>query len=73
MVRVHEVLTLHSAPTMVTVIISADFEDAMLARDVERIVLAIEREVAASFPIVARVYVRPRDSSAAVTAPTALA
>lgn len=64
-VRVHEVLTLHSAPTMVTVIISADFEDAMLARDVERIVLEIEREVAQSFPIVARVYVRPRDSSTA--------
>ncbi len=64
-VRVHEVLTLHSAPTMVTVIISADFEDAITARDVERIVLAIEREVAASFPIVARVYVRPRDSSVA--------
>ena len=34
-------------------------------RDVERIVLAIEREVATSFPIVARVYVRPRDSSTA--------
>ncbi|MCW1383866.1 cation diffusion facilitator family transporter [Novosphingobium sp. KCTC 2891] len=62
-VRVHEVLTLHSAPTMVTVIISADFEDAITARDVERVVLAIEREVATTFPIVARVYVRPRDSS----------
>ena len=63
-VRVHEVLTLHSAPTMVTTIISADFEDTMTARDVERIVLDIEHHVAARFPIVARVYVRPRDSSA---------
>jgi len=62
--KVHEVLTVHSAPTMVTVIISADFDDTMTARDVERIVLAIETEVAASFPLVARVYVRPRDSSA---------
>ena len=62
-VRVHEVLTLHSAPTMVTTIISADFDDAMTARDVERIVLEIERHVALRFPIVARVYVRPRDSS----------
>lgn len=49
---------------MVTTIISADFEDSIFASDVERIVLAIEREVAARYPIVARVYVRPRDSSA---------
>ncbi|MDF8332137.1 cation diffusion facilitator family transporter [Novosphingobium cyanobacteriorum] len=63
-VRVHEVLTLHSAPTMVTAIISADFEDSMSARDVERIVLAIERDVATRYPILSRVYVRPRDSSA---------
>jgi hypothetical protein len=62
-VRVNEVLTLHSAPTMVTVIISADFEDAITARDVERIVLDIETQVAELFPVVARVYVRPRDSS----------
>ncbi|MFM9937200.1 MAG: cation diffusion facilitator family transporter [Novosphingobium sp.] len=64
-VRVHEVLTLHSAPTMVTTIISADFEDSMTARDVERIVLEIERDVAERFPVVARVYVRPRDSATA--------
>jgi len=68
-VAVHEVLTLHSAPTMVTTIISADFEDTITARDVERIVLEIEREVAKTWPIVARVYVRPRDSrvGAAIT------
>lgn len=64
-VRVHEVLTLHSAPDMVTVIISADFEDTILARAVERIVLAIESDVATRFPVVARVFVRPRDSAAA--------
>ena len=64
-VRVHEVLTLHSAPTMVTAIISADFEDSMTARDVERIVLQIERDASARYPILSRVYVRPRDSSTA--------
>jgi divalent metal cation (Fe/Co/Zn/Cd) transporter len=64
-VRVNEVLTLHSAPTMVTVI-SADFEDAITARDVERIVFDIETQVAELFPVVARVYVRPRDSSVEV-------
>lgn len=62
-VTVHEVLTVHSAPTMVTVIISADFVDTLLARDVERIVQAIEDAVAAAYPVVARVFVRPMDSS----------
>ena len=59
-VAVHEVLTLHSAPEMVTVIISADFDDSISARAVESIVADIERQVAQSFPIVARVYVRPQ-------------
>lgn len=61
-VKVHEVLTVHSAPDMITVIISADFEDTILAREVERIVCEIEHEVAARYPMVARVYVRPCDS-----------
>ena len=60
-VAVHEVLTLHSSPEMVTVIISADFDDSITARAVETIVADIERQVSLSFPIVARVYVRPQD------------
>lgn len=60
-VKVHSVRTLHSSPTMVTAIISADFDDAITARDVERTVHAIETQVAQTYPIVARVYVRPRD------------
>ena len=67
-VSVHEVLTLHSSPEMVTVIISADFDDSISARAVEGIVADIERQVAESFPIVARVYVRPQDKRAAVAA-----
>lgn len=62
-VRVHEVLTLHSAPELVTVIISADFEDKMSAREVENLVAAIEAHVAQAYPVVARVFVRPMDSS----------
>jgi cation diffusion facilitator family transporter len=58
---VHEVMTVHSSPTMVTVIISADFDDAITARDVERTVRDIELQVAARFPVVARVFVRPLD------------
>lgn len=63
---VHDVMTLHSSPSMVTVIISADFTDTLTARDVERIVAAIESEIAISFPIVARVYVRPLDLAISV-------
>lgn len=62
-VTVHDVMTVHSSPTMVTVIISADFDDAITARDVERTVRNIERQVAERYPVVARVYVRPLDLS----------
>ena len=61
-VKVHEVLTLHAAPEMVTAIISADFDDHISARAVEGIVAAIERDVGREFPIVTRVFVQPKDS-----------
>ncbi|MDE2562163.1 MAG: cation diffusion facilitator family transporter [Sphingomonadales bacterium] len=64
-VSVREVLTLHAAPDMVTTIITADFVDTITARDVERIVADIERQVAQSYPIVAHVYVRPQDAKSA--------
>ncbi len=60
-VRVGEVLTVHSSPDMVTAIVSADFNDALTARELERLVAEIEHEVAREFPIVARIYVRPCD------------
>ncbi len=62
-VRIHEVLTLHAAPDQVTAIISADFEDSITARQVEEIVSDIEASVAKAYPIIARVFVRPMDSS----------
>jgi divalent metal cation (Fe/Co/Zn/Cd) transporter len=58
-VAVKEVLTVHQAPDMVVAIISADFDDAISARDVEQTVASIEREVSMQFPVVARVYIRP--------------
>ncbi len=61
-VAVHEVLTVHLAPDIVTAIISADFDDAISARDVERAVLEIELSLAAQFPELKRVYVRPQHS-----------
>src|SRR6185369_16304374 len=40
-VKVHQVLTLHMAPEMVSAIITADFDDTISARAVEKIVAAI--------------------------------
>ena len=57
---VHEVLTVHNAPDQVVAVISADFDDSITAADVERIVTDIEQKIAEDFPIVTRLYVRPR-------------
>jgi cation diffusion facilitator family transporter len=57
---VGEVLTIHSAPDQVTAMLSVDFEDDITARQVEAVVCAIEKEVAEQFPIVHRLYIRPR-------------
>lgn len=62
-VAIQQILTVHSSPEMVTAIISADFEDDLTAGRVEEIVRDIEQTIARSFPIVARVFVRPIDSS----------
>ena len=59
--KVGEVLTLHSSPEMVTVIISADFNDSISARQVEAAVAQIEAQIGRDFPIAARVFVRPSD------------
>jgi cation diffusion facilitator family transporter len=61
-VAVKEVLTVHQAPDVVVAIISADFDDAISARDVEQAVADIEAAIAARFPLVARVYIRPLGS-----------
>jgi len=61
-VAVRDVLTVHHAPDMVVSVISADFDDTISARDVERIVADIEKAIAERFPVVTRVYIRPLGS-----------
>lgn len=56
---VHDVLTVHHAPDKVFSVLSADFDDGIAARDVERIVREVEDAIGARFPVVTRVYVRP--------------
>ncbi len=57
--KVHEVITVHHSPDQIVSVISADFDDGISAADVERIVRDIEEKVAADFPVVTRIYVRP--------------
>ena len=53
-------LTVHSAPDVITAMISVDFDDSITAGDVERIVCEIEQEASERWPQVARLYIRPR-------------
>ncbi|MGN6850666.1 MAG: cation diffusion facilitator family transporter [Sphingomicrobium sp.] len=57
---VGQVLTIHSAPDQITAMLSVDFDDDITARDVEALVWSIEREAAQRFPMVRRLYLRPR-------------
>lgn len=67
---VGQVLTVHSAPDQITAMLSVDFDDEITARDVEALVWGIEKEAADRFPMVRRLFIRPRsgvdpDSTAA--------
>jgi cation diffusion facilitator family transporter len=64
-VGVGHVLTLHSAPDQITVIMSADFEDRITAGEVERIIAAVEAEVEEYWPDVKRLYIRPQEGAGA--------
>ncbi|MFL6759220.1 cation diffusion facilitator family transporter [Sphingomonas sp.] len=57
---VGQVLTVHSAPDQITAMLSVDFDDDITARDVEALVWGIEVEAAKRFPMVRRLYIRPR-------------
>jgi cation diffusion facilitator family transporter len=58
-----EILTVHSSPDQITVVMSADFDDSISAGDVERIVAAIEAAVSARWPHVRRLYIRPQQGA----------
>jgi len=62
-VAVGDVLTVHSAPDMVTVMMSVDFLDSISAREVERIVKRIEEQAAERWPVVRRLFVRPQEGA----------
>jgi cation diffusion facilitator family transporter len=62
-VGVGHVLTVHSAPDQITVVMSADFDDAISAGAVERIIAEIEVEVEGMWPAVKRLYIRPQQGA----------
>lgn len=65
---VGEVLTVHSSPDQITAMLSVDFHDMISAREVEKMVCDIESEVATRFPLVKRLYIRPRSAAGETTA-----
>ena len=67
-VGVGHILTVHSSPDQITVIMSADFEDSITAGEVERIIARIEARVEAHWPIVKRLYIRPQQDAVQIGA-----
>jgi cation diffusion facilitator family transporter len=60
---VGDVLTIHSAPDMITAMLSVDFDDNISAGEVERIVCYIEEEAGERWPHVRRLFVRPQQGA----------
>jgi len=63
-VGVGHVLTVHSSPDQITVMMNVDFRDDMLAGEVERIVCRVEQEARERWPAVRRLFVRPMQGAA---------
>lgn len=63
-VGVGYVLTVHSSPDQITVMMNVDFNDDMRAGEVERIVCHIEEQARSRWPEVRRLFVRPMQGAA---------
>lgn len=63
-VGVGHVLTLHSSPDQITVMMNVDFRDDMLAGEVEHIVCRVEEQARERWPAVRRLFVRPMQGAA---------
>ena len=63
-VGVGHVLTVHSSPDQITVMMNVDFENEVPAGEVERIVCHVETEARQRWPQVRRLFVRPMQGAA---------
>ncbi|MES2136478.1 MAG: cation diffusion facilitator family transporter [Pseudomonadota bacterium] len=68
-VGVGHVLTVHSSPDQITVMMNVDFRDDMPAGEVERIVCEVELEAQRRWPAVRKLFVRPMQGAAAQVEP----
>jgi cation diffusion facilitator family transporter len=62
-VGIGHILTVHSAPDQITVVMSADFDDTISAGSVEKIIADVESEVGHLWPDVKRLYIRPQQGA----------
>jgi cation diffusion facilitator family transporter len=63
-VGVGHVLTVHSSPDQITVMMNVDFDDDIRASDVEHVVCRVEEEAQRRWPQVRRLFVRPMQGAA---------
>jgi cation diffusion facilitator family transporter len=63
-VGVGDVLTIHSAPDIITAMLNVDFDDRISAGEVEAIVRHIEEQAGQRWPYVRRLFVRPMQGAA---------
>jgi cation diffusion facilitator family transporter len=63
-VGVGYVLTVHSSPDQITVMMNVDFRDDLPASEVEHIVCRVEHEARERWPAVRRLFVRPMQGAA---------
>jgi cation diffusion facilitator family transporter len=63
-VGVGHVLTVHSSPDQITAMVNVDFDDAISAADVERIVCDVEIEAGERWPHLRRLFIRPLHGAA---------
>jgi hypothetical protein len=65
---VGHILTVHSAPDQITVMLNADFEDSVTAGEVEKTIARIEERVKGRWPAVKRLYIRPQQDAVQIRA-----
>ena len=66
-----DILTVHSSPDQITAMVSVDFDDDMKASEVEQLVDEIEVDAHDRFPVLRRIYVRPKSGASALRLPPA--
>ena len=62
-VGVGHIMTVHSSPDQITVMVSVDFDDTISAGEVEKLIHSIESEAGDRWPMVRRMFIRPQSGA----------